>query len=178
MGLFFFLCVFIYLNWRIITLQYHCGFCHPVTWISHGYTCVPHPEHPLLCPQPIPLGCPRALALSTLLHALNLYWSSTLHMAMYMLQCYSLKSFHPCLLPLSSKVYSLHLFLLCCPECRTIITVFLNSIYIYALMYSICLSLWLTSLCIIGFGYFSSDFCRQRAMYRGPTLVCQVKMER
>ena len=36
----------IYFNWRLITLQYYGGFCHTSTWISHGCTCVPHPEPP------------------------------------------------------------------------------------------------------------------------------------
>ena len=44
--------LFIYFNWRLITLQYYSGFCHTLTWISHGFTCVPHPE-PLL-PHPSP----------------------------------------------------------------------------------------------------------------------------
>jgi len=56
--------------------------------------------------------------------------SSVLHMVIYMFQCYSLKSSHPCLLPLSPKVCSLHLCLLCCLACRIVITVFLNSIYV------------------------------------------------
>ena len=30
-----------YFNWRLITLQYCGGFCHTLTWISHGCTCVP-----------------------------------------------------------------------------------------------------------------------------------------
>ena len=60
-------------------------------------------------PHPIPLGCPRAPALGALLHALNLHWLSFLHMAIYTFQWCSLKSSHPCLLPLSSKVCSLHL---------------------------------------------------------------------
>ena len=29
------------LNWRLITLQYCGDFCHTLTWISHGCTCVP-----------------------------------------------------------------------------------------------------------------------------------------
>ena len=36
-------CVFFilfYFNWRIITLQYCDGFCHPSAWISHRYTYV------------------------------------------------------------------------------------------------------------------------------------------
>ena len=64
-------------NWTIITLQYCDGFCHTSTWISHGCTYVPHPESPShLPPHPIPLGCPRAPALSALLYASNLHWSS------------------------------------------------------------------------------------------------------
>jgi len=35
--------VFIF-NWRLVTLQYCTGFCHILTWISHGCTCVLHPE--------------------------------------------------------------------------------------------------------------------------------------
>ena len=56
-------------NWRLITLQYFFrGFCHTLTWISHGCTCVPHPEPPShLPPHPIPLGLPSAPALSTCL---------------------------------------------------------------------------------------------------------------
>ena len=45
----------------------------------------PHPEAPsYLPPHPIPLGCPRAPALSAQLHALNLHWLSVLHMVTYM----------------------------------------------------------------------------------------------
>ena len=49
---------FIFVSWMIITLQYCSGFCHTLTWTSHGFTCVPHP---------IPLGLPSAPALSTCL---------------------------------------------------------------------------------------------------------------
>ena len=35
--LFFF--PFIFISWRLITLQYCSGFCHTLTWISHGSTC-------------------------------------------------------------------------------------------------------------------------------------------
>ena len=58
--------------------------CHTSTWVSHGCTCVPHPEPPSqLPPHPIPLGCPSSLALSALFHALNLDWSSISHMVIY-----------------------------------------------------------------------------------------------
>ena len=48
------------------------------------------PEPPPPLPYSVPLG-PRALALGARLQALNLYWSSVLHMVMYMYQCCSLK---------------------------------------------------------------------------------------
>ena len=43
----------------------------------------------------IPLGCPRALALSALLHASNLDWSSVSQTVVFMFQCCSLKSSQP-----------------------------------------------------------------------------------
>ena len=55
---------FIFISWRLITLQYCSGFCHTLTWISHGFTCVPHPSLPRLPPHPIPLDLPSAPALT------------------------------------------------------------------------------------------------------------------
>ena len=57
---------YIFISWRLITLQYCSDFCRTLTWISHGFTCVPHPD-PLshLPPHPIPLGLPSAPALNT-----------------------------------------------------------------------------------------------------------------
>ena len=64
----FFVCFFfsfIFISWRLITLQYCSGFCHTLTWISHGLTCVLLPDPPShLPPHPIPLGLPSAPALS------------------------------------------------------------------------------------------------------------------
>ena len=58
----------IFISWRLLTLQYCSGFCHTLTWISHGFTCVPYPEPPShLPPHPTPLGHPSALAASTCL---------------------------------------------------------------------------------------------------------------
>ena len=103
--------LFIYLNWRPITILW--WFCHTLTWISHRCTCVPHPEPPSHLPlHPTPMGCPSALALSALFHALNLGWSSISHIIIYIFQCYSLKPSHARLLPQSPKVCSLHLCLL------------------------------------------------------------------
>ena len=46
---------FIFISWKLVTLQYCSGFCHTLTWISHGFTCVPHPNPPShLPPHPIP----------------------------------------------------------------------------------------------------------------------------
>ena len=41
---------FIFTSWRLITLQYCSGFGHTLTWISHGFTCVPHPNPPSRLP--------------------------------------------------------------------------------------------------------------------------------
>ena len=35
--------LFFFIHWRLITLQYCSGFCHTLTWISHGFICIPHP---------------------------------------------------------------------------------------------------------------------------------------
>ena len=117
--------LFFNFNWRLITLQY----CKV---ISHGCTCVPHPEPLSHLPlHPIPQGHPSAPGLSTLSHASNLDWWSISHTITYMFQCYSLKSSHPRLLPQSPKVSSLHLCLFCCLIYRVIVTIFLNSIYMH-----------------------------------------------
>ena len=59
---------FIFISWRLITSQYFSGFCHTLTWISHGVTCIPHPVPPSHLPlHPIPLGLPSAPGLSTCL---------------------------------------------------------------------------------------------------------------
>ena len=42
--LFCFVFSFIFINWRLITWQYCSGFCHTLTWISHGFTCILHPD--------------------------------------------------------------------------------------------------------------------------------------
>ena len=73
----FFLFPFIFISWRLITLQYCSGFWHTLTWISHGFTCVPHPDPPsYLPPHPIPLGLPSAPVLSTCL--MHPTWASDL----------------------------------------------------------------------------------------------------
>ena len=52
---------FFFISWRLITSQYFSGFCHTLTWISHGVTCIPHPHPPSHLPlHQIPLGLPSA----------------------------------------------------------------------------------------------------------------------
>ena len=107
-------------------------FCHTLTWIHHGCTCVPHPEPPShLLPHPIPLGHPSAPAPSTLSHASNLDWRFVSHVIIYIFQCHSPKSSHPRPLPQSPKDCSIHQCLFCCLVYRVIITIFLNSLYMH-----------------------------------------------
>ena len=120
--------ILIYFNWELITLQYYEFF------VIHQHESVtsihvsPHPEIPFP-----PLSAPylSGLSQSTALVPCFMYQTCTsiLHMVMYM--CYSLKSPHPCLLPLSPKVCSLHLCLFCCHACRIVGTFFPNSIYMH-----------------------------------------------
>ena len=91
----FFFIYFFNFNWRLITLQYCGGFCHTLTWISHGCTCVLHPEPPShLTPHPLPQGHPSAPAPSTLSHASNLDWWFLSHMIIYI---NAILPYHPAL---------------------------------------------------------------------------------
>ena len=96
-----FLCLFyffpfIFISWRLITLQYCSGFCHTLTWISHGITCIPHPDPPsLFPPHPIPLGLPSAPALSTCL--MHLTWAGDLFHPWYYTCFDAVLSKHPTL---------------------------------------------------------------------------------
>ena len=125
-----YLFIYLFLEANYFTILY--WFCHTLTWIRHGCTCVHHPE-PLshLPPHPIPLGHPSAPVLSTLSHVSNLDWWSISHMVIYMFQCSSLKLSHLYLLPQSPKVCSLHVRLFCCLTYKVIVTIFLNSIYMH-----------------------------------------------
>ena len=94
----------IYSNWRLIIDNIVLLFAICQHESAKGVHMSLHPEPPShLLPHPIPLGCPRAPALSAPLHASNLYRSSILHTVIYMFQCYALKSSHPCLLHIVQK---------------------------------------------------------------------------
>ena len=111
-------------NWRLITLQYWGGFCHTLTWISHGCTCVPHPE---------PIPSLRVVPKHRLwVPCMHWTWTGDLfHIWWY--TCFNaILSNHPTL-AFSHRVQKsalyLYLCLFCCLAYRVIVTVFLNSIY-------------------------------------------------
>ena len=110
------------------------------------------PPTPILNPSPHPSlpyssGMSQSTGFPALLHASNLHWSSILLMVMYMFQCCSLKSSHPCLLSLSPKVYSFHLCLLCCLHVgSSVASFYIPSIY-FNIQY-LSFSFWL-HFCII-----------------------------
>ena len=123
---FYFIFCFIYLFILLFNIL------HTLTWIRHGCSYVPHPEPPShLLPHPIPLGHPSTPALGTLYPASNLDRRFVSHVIIYMVQCHSPKSSHPCPLPQSPKHCSIHLCLFCSLAYRMIIAVFLNSKYMH-----------------------------------------------
>ena len=117
---FIFLNMFIYFNWRLITLQYCIGFAihqHESATGVHVFPILNSPSTSLPVPSlwVIPVHQPQASFVS--------------YMMLYMFQCYSLKSSHPLPLPQSPKDCSIHQCLFCCLVYRVIVTIFLNSIY-------------------------------------------------
>ena len=100
---YFLFCKCVYFNWRLIIYNIVVVFAiysHESAMSVH-VSPILNSSH--LLPHPITLGHPSASALSTLSHASNLSWRSVSHMIIYIFQCYSFKSSHPCLLPQSSK---------------------------------------------------------------------------
>ena len=130
---FFFLYKCIYFNCRLITLQYCIGFAihqHESTTSVHVYPILNLPPHT------IPLGHPSAPPLSILYHASSRVWRFISHMILYMFQCHSPKSSHPCPLPQSPKDCSIHLCLFCCLPIQGY-RYHLSKFHIYALVYYI-----------------------------------------
>ena len=126
---FYKLITWFYLDSNFTTLWWFLPYTES-SWLSQDTHVSTYPKLPFhLRHHPVRFSCPRAMALNALHHALNLHWSSILHMAIYMLQYYSLETSHPYLLPHTPKVHSLHLCFFCCLAYRIIVIVFLNSIY-------------------------------------------------
>ena len=97
-------------------------------WVyMSSQTRTPHHHLP---PHSISLDHPHAPAPS-ILYPVSIDWHFVSYMIVYMFQCHSPKSSHPLPLPQSPKVHSTHLCLFCCLACRVIITIFLNSIYMF-----------------------------------------------
>ena len=117
-----------FLKFFYFTILY--WFCHTLTWIHHRCTWIPNPESlSHLPPRIISLGHSSAPAPSILYPASSLDWRFVSYMILYLFQCHSPKSSHPLPLPQSPKVCSIHLCLFCCLAYRSILTIFLNSIY-------------------------------------------------
>ena len=66
---------FLFISWRLITSQHCSGFCHTLIRISHGVTCIPHPDPPLPPPSPPnPSGSSQCTCPEHLSHASSLGW--------------------------------------------------------------------------------------------------------
>ena len=132
---FFFLVIFfpfIFISWRLITLQYCSGFL-PYTDMNQPWTYMCSPSRSPLPPSspPNPSGSSQCTSPEHLSHASNLGWWSVSPLIVYLLQCYSLRTSHPRLLPQSPKVCSVHLCLFFCFAYKVIIIISLNSIYMH-----------------------------------------------
>ena len=130
--LFIYFLPFIFISWRLITLQYCSGFCHTLTWISHEFACIPHPNPPSHLPfhqflWVFPVHQAQALVSCIQPGLMVCFTLDNIHVLML----FSLETSHPRLFPQSPKFCSVHLCLFFCFAYRIIITIFLNSIYMH-----------------------------------------------
>ena len=98
--------LFIYFNWRLITLQYCIGFAIHQHESATGIYIFPilNPSSPLP-PCTIPLGRPSAPGPSIQYRASNLDWRFVSHIILCMFQCHSPKSSHPLPLTESKRLF-------------------------------------------------------------------------
>ena len=93
-------------------------------------------------PSPHPSRWSQSTGFGLPVSYINSHWLSVLHMVMCMFPCCSLKSYHPLLLPLlHPKICSLCPCLLCCPACRIIGAIFLDSVKVKVNLTQSCLTL-------------------------------------
>ena len=141
---------FIFISWRLITLQHCSDFCHTLTWISHRFTCVSPSRSPLLPPSPSdPSGSSQCTRPEHLSHASNLGWWCVSPLIVYLFQCYSLRN--P-ILAFSHRIPKSVLYIcvsLFCFAYRLPLPSFKIPYICVSILYW-SLSFWLTSLCIMG----------------------------
>ena len=135
--------LFIYCNWKLITLQYCSSFLPYIhmnqPWVymcSQSWTPFPppSPSHPSGSPQCTSPEHP----VSCIKHGLAICFTyDNIHVSMLFSQIT-----HPRLLPQSPIDCSIHLCLFCCLAYMVIVTIFLNSIY--ELVY--CIGVFLSGL--------------------------------
>ena len=101
---FFFFFSFIFISWRLITLQY-CGGFLPYIDMNQPWIYMYSPSrYPLPTPSPShPSGSSQCTSPEHPSHASNLGWWSASPLTVYLFQCYSLRTSHPRLLPQSPK---------------------------------------------------------------------------
>ena len=100
-----------FFKWRISASQYCIGLCHPWTWVSCRYTCVPSLLNlPPTC-HPIPLLQVVTELRFAFPESYEFPLVIILHMVVYTHPCYSLHLFHPLLVlppraPVSVSLFS------------------------------------------------------------------------
>jgi len=138
-------------NWRITALQYYVGFHHISALISYRCTHVPSLLNLPPTSNPTPLGCQRNLGFELLCHAANFHWLSdfTPGNACFSAPLSGFPTFFPRCVCKSLLCLHLH----CCLSGWFITAILLGSICMCLSRY-LSFSFWLTSLCIIGSGFF------------------------
>ena len=138
-----FLIIYLFIYWRLITLQYCIGFAIHWHESTMGVSVFPMLNAtPNSLPIPslwvIPLHQPCAPCI--MYQTWN--WRFLSHVIIDMFQWHSPKSCHPPPLPQNPKDCSIHLCLFCCLTYMVIVTIFLYSIYM--LVY--CIGVFLSGL--------------------------------